>query len=356
MKAKVYFIPVQKEEDQVTISKKAEKLFIESGLEVKFDKDDFLAIKIHFGEKGNTGFVKPEWLKEIISRINLKTRNAFFTDSNTLYQGNRADAVSHLKIAKEHGFDIESTGLPVIIADGLVGRDYEEVEINQKYFRTVKVARTIFNADSILSIAHLTGHLLTGFGGAIKNIGLGCASRTGKLEQHSDIKPRINHLRCNGCQICSNFCPTGTIFFENEKAVIIEEKCIGCGECLAVCKTGAVRINWDEDSLRVQEKMAEYALGILKSKKQSGFINFLLKVTKDCDCMAKEQPAIVGDIGLLASTDPVAIDLASVELTNQTAGEDLFRKIYSEIDWKVQLEYGAKIGLGSIKYELIEIT
>ncbi|MCP2604797.1 DUF362 domain-containing protein [Candidatus Aminicenantes bacterium AH-873-B07] len=355
MNSKVYFIQTAREENVKVISEKAKKIFIKSGLADSIEGSSFVALKIHFGEKNNKGYIKPEWLQGIISLIREKTIYAFFTDTNTLYRGNRAEALSHLKIAQEHGFSLELTGIPVIIADGLLGRDYQEVEINQKHFSKVKIARAIFDSDFFLGLSHITGHILTGFGGTIKNISMGCASKTGKLEQHSDIKPNINTYKCNGCKLCILICPVEAIFLKDDKAKIYEEKCIGCGECLAVCRQGAVRINWDESSVRVQEKMAEYALGILQTKKKFGFINFILKTTKDCDCLAKDQSPIIEDIGILASNDPIAVDKASVDLINEKAGEDLFKKIYPQIDWKVQLEYGAKIGVGNLDYELVKI-
>ncbi|MCP2519321.1 DUF362 domain-containing protein [Candidatus Aminicenantes bacterium AC-708-M15] len=356
MKSKVYFIQANTKENPESISGKVKKIFLKSGIFNLIEKDSFVALKIHFGEKGNKGHIKPEWLKDIISLIKQKTNNAFFTDTNTLYRGNRADAISHLKIAEEHGFSLEKTGIPVIIADGLFGRDYQEVEINQKHFSKVKIARAIYDADFLLGLTHITGHILTGFGGTIKNIAMGCSSRTGKLEQHCDVKPEIILHKCNACKLCISVCPEEAISIRGGKAYIAMEKCIGCGECLAVCRQGAVKINWDESSHRVQEKMAEYAIGVLEPKQKFGFINFILKTTKDCDCLAKDQPALVEDIGILASNDPIAIDIASVDLINKKADDDLFKKIYPSINWKVQLEYGAKIGLGNLKYELIEIN
>jgi len=356
MKSKVYFIETNIKEDAKTISKKAKEIFIKSGISDLIEKDNFIALKIHFGEKGNKGHIKPEWLQDIISSIKEKTNYVFFTDTNTLYRGSRAEAISHLRIAEEHGFSLKTAGIPVIIADGLFGRDYEEVEINQKHFSKVKIARAIHDADFLLCLTHITGHILTGFGGTIKNIAMGCSSRTGKLEQHCDVKPDINSYKCNGCKLCISFCPADAIFLKEDKAYIDEKKCIGCGECLAICRQGAVKINWDESSIRVQEKMVEYALGVLKTKEKCGFINFILKTTKDCDCLAKDQPPIVEDIGILASYDPIAIDMASADLINKKVGEDLFRRIYPSIDWKVQFKYGNKIGLGNLEYELIKIS
>lgn len=355
MKSTVYFIPVKREEGAAAISQKAEKLYLLLSLNERIGKDDFVGLKIHFGEKGNTGFIKPQWLEGIITQIKGRTKRVFFTDTNTLYIGSRSNAVDHLSLAAEHGFSLERSGIPVIIADGLVGRDDGEVMINLKHIRSAKVSSAILLSDFLLCLSHLTGHVATGLGAAIKNLGMGCASRTGKLEQHSDVHPRISAKLCKNCGICLDFCPTQAIILKNGCASIEDEKCIGCGECLVVCKTGAVKMRWDEDCVRIQEKMAEYAFAVWKKfPGKIGFLNFLLKVTKDCDCMAKDQPAIAEDVGILSSLDPVALDKASAELLIKTSKKDILREGYN-IDWSAQLKHGARLGLGSLNYELIEV-
>jgi uncharacterized Fe-S center protein len=354
--SKVYFIPARREDGNEVLAGKAEKVFLETGLKKQIEKNSFVAMKIHFGEKGNTGYIRPQWLVDIIAQIKNVSSQVFLTDSNTLYVSQRSNSIDHIHLAWEHGFTRENIGIPVIIADGLLGRDGDEVRVNLPKIKTAKISSVFLNSDVLLCLTHFTGHILTGFGGALKNLGMGCASRAGKLEQHSDVHPWVSPKKCTGCGVCVDYCPTRAISLDEEKAVIDEDLCIGCGECLVVCKPGAVKFSWDADSARVQEKMSEYACSVWRLYKDKiGFINFLLKMTKDCDCMSQDQPPIVEDIGILGSLDPVAIDKASVDLMIERSGKDLFREGY-DVDWSVQLEHGSRIGLGNKDYELIELT
>ncbi|HCS46767.1 MAG TPA: hypothetical protein DIW61_00335 [Candidatus Aminicenantes bacterium] len=355
MKSQVFFIPGDRNEESKVLSGKMEKLYLALGLDGKIEKDAFVALKIHFGEKGNTGYIRPVWLEKTIYRLQQRTKRAYFTDTNTLYVGLRSNAIDYAQLAGEHGFSLEKTGLPVHIADGLIGEDDEEVPINLKRVKSAKLAAGILHADFLICLSHLTGHMQTGVGAAIKNLGMGCASRAGKLEQHAEVNPRISAKYCKNCAICLDYCPAGAIIQKDGSAVILDDKCIGCGECLVVCKVGAVKMRWGEDSTRLQEKMAEYAFAVWNHfRGKIGFLNVLFKITKDCDCMAKDQPQIVEDIGILASVDPVAIDKASADLAIKRAKKDVFRK-GNDVDWMLQLRHGAKIGLGSLEYELIEV-
>ena len=354
-KSQVYFIAGSRKDEPGNLSKKFERLYLALGLDERIEKDAFVALKIHFGEKGNTGHIKPAWLGILVHRIRQRTRRAFFTDTNTLYVGQRSNAIDHLRLAAQHGFSLEKSGLPVHIADGLIGEDDEEIKAGLKRIKTAKIAAGILHADWLICLSHLTGHVQTGVGGAIKNLGMGCASRAGKLEQHAEANPRISAKACRNCGICLDYCPAGAIIQKDGSAAIVNEKCIGCGECLVVCKFGAVKMRWGEDSGRLQEKMAEYAFTVWRHfKNQAAFINVLFQVTKDCDCMAGNQPAIVEDIGLLGSLDAVAVDKASVDLAIKHGRKDVFRQGY-EVDWSLQLKHGAAIGLGSLEYDLIEI-
>ena len=356
MKSQVFFIPATAQEDTDVLSKKTKTLFLRVGIDQKIEEAMFVALKIHFGEKENTGYIKPPWLSGIIEVIRERKGRPFFTDSNTLYVGNRSNAVDHLVLAAEHGFSLEKTGIPIVIADGLIGRDDDEIVVDLPRIETAKVGSAILNSDVLLCLSHFTGHIQTGVGAAIKNLGMGCASRAGKLEQHSDVHPFVNPKICTNCSVCLDYCPADAIDQRNGSAFILNDRCIGCGECLVVCNVGAVKMRWDQDAIRVQEKMAEYACAVWKKfEGKIGFINFLTTITKDCDCMSKKGQIIAGDVGLAASLDPVALDKASVDLVLQKAGEDvLFRA--NEADWSVQLEHAEKIGLGSREYELIEFT
>lgn len=355
MPSKVFFIPASREEAGESIAEKAAKVFQHLSLAKQIEEEHFVGLKIHFGEKGNTGYIRPSWLAQLIKEIKQKTSRIYITDTNALYVGYRSNATAHLKLAADHGFTIDALGIPVVMADGLVGRDDDEVEVDLPRIKKAKLASAFMNTDFLVCLSHFTGHIQTGFGAAIKNLGMGCASRSGKLEQHSDVQPWINQKACTKCLTCIDFCPAGAIEEEDTSVHIIAEKCIGCGECLVVCSVGAVKMRWDDDAIRVQEKMAEYAYSLLKVLNRNiACLNFVMGVTKNCDCMAMDEPAIVEDIGILGSLDPVAVDSASVDLVNERSHQDLLRKVHNA-NWTVQLEHAQEIGLGRMEYELIEI-
>lgn len=353
MRSRVYFVEATSREAADQLSEKSEKIFLQAGQDDLVAEDDFVALKIHFGEKGNTGYIKPAWLAGIIGRTGKKTSHLFLTDTNTLYLGQRSNSVDHLRLAQDHGFSLEGTGIPVVIADGLIGRDDDEVQVGLPRVKKAKIASVFLNSDVLVCLSHFTGHMLTGFGATIKNLGMGCASRAGKLEQHSEVHPWVDSKLCSNCAICIDYCPTKAIVQENGNAVIIDDKCIGCGECLVVCPAGAVKMRWDGDWHRVQEKMAEYAsavAGLFREK--SVFLNYLLHVTKDCDCMSQKAKVIARDVGILGSRDPVAVDKAAVDLLLEAEKKDVLRASY-EADWSVQLEHAEQIGLGTTDYELV---
>ncbi len=351
----VFFIPATREDENQVLAEKAAQVFLRTGLIEQIDDKSFVAMKIHFGEKGNTGYIKPQWLMTIIRRLREKTSRVFLTDSNTLYMGKRSNSVEHLHLAWDHGFTPDIVGIPVIIADGLKGGDDGEVEVNLERVKSAKVGSVFLHSDAMVCLSHFTGHGLSGFGATIKNLGMGCASRTGKLDQHSEVHPWVNPKHCQNCGLCFDFCPSEAIVTKEGSAFIIEEKCIGCGECLVICNAGAVKFRWDSDAVRVQEKMSEYAFSLKKALKgKISFLNFLLKVTKDCDCMSGDEPAVVEDIGILGSVDPVAVDQASVDLVIEKSGKDILKVGY-DVDWSVQLQHGEEIGLGSRDYQLIKL-
>ncbi len=357
MKSKVYFIPADAEEPGEELAAKARRAFEATGFLDRLDKDDFTALKIHFGEVRNTGYIRPQWLTGIAWGLRQKTGHAFLTDSNTLYVGHRSNSVDHIRLAWSHGFAPPVLDLPVVIADGLIGHDKSEVRSAEARTSASKIAAAILDSDALVCLTHVTGHVQTGMGAALKNMGMGCASRAGKLDQHSSVHPRVNAKQCRNCGICADFCPADAIVQAEGHVAIDPAKCIGCGECLVVCKPGAIKMKWDEDSRRLQEMMAEYALRVFRHfKGKAVFLNFLTRITKDCDCMAKDDPRIVADIGILASLDPVAADQATADLVvKRGGGRDPFRKGY-DIDWSIQLRHGEKIGLGSMDYDLIELA
>lgn len=355
-KSTVYFQEVNDARDTVLLAAKFKNLVKQSKLCENFRKGDLIPIKVHMGEKGNTGHVNAAVVKVLIDKLKSKAVKPFIVETNVLYQGRRVNAIDHMMLASEHGFDINMLGAPVFIGDGLHGENAMEVKIDQRHFQSVSIARPVMYFDTIISIAHVTGHMLTGFAASIKNIGMGLASRTGKLRQHSNIKPHIKQENCTLCKRCIRHCPVSAIIERGGKAFIQKEVCIGCGDCIAACKFNAIPEDWGEDAKIVSEKMVESAYGALLGIKNKVFFNFAVKITKNCDCMAKDEPRIVKDIGIFASLDPVACDKAAADMALSEAGGDIFKKVFPEADFCMHhLEYAEKIGLGTMDYELERI-
>jgi len=355
-KSTVYFQEVDNARDTVQLGAKFKNLINKSKLCENFRKAELIPIKLHMGEKGNTGHVDARVVKVLIDKLKSKAVKPFVVETNVLYQGRRVNAVDHMMLASEHGFDINTLGAPVFITDGLHGENSMEVKIDKKHFQSVSIARPVMYFDTIISIAHVTGHMLTGFAASIKNIGMGLASRAGKLRQHSNIKPHINPKNCTLCKRCIKHCPVSAIIEKDGKAFIQKEVCIGCGDCITACKFNAIPEDWGEDAKIVSEKMAESAYGALQGVKTRIFFNFAVKITKNCDCMAKDEPKIVKDMGIFASSDPVACDKAAADMAMSNAGGDIFKKVFPQADFCMhQLEYAQEIGLGTIGYELLKI-
>ncbi len=314
---------------------------------------DKVAIKTHVGEVNNTTHISPDLIKIVVSKIKEIDANPFLTETSTLYLGQRSDAITHILHAYKHGFTYQKVGAPFIMADGLLGNAEIEVEIPGILYKKVNIARDAVLADAMVILSHPTGHLGAGFGATIKNLGMGLCSKKGKLQQHSSIKPYIKEDKCTFCGKCMIWCPELAIVEKNKKAFIIENKCIGCGECISICQFDAVRFNWGIESVELQKGMAEYALGVFQNKKEKSiFINVLTDMTKQCDCMNITQKPIIPDIGILVSTDPVAIDQATLDLTRMRNGKDIGRISFENLNPEIQLEHAEKIGLGSRKYLL----
>ncbi|HHY32535.1 MAG TPA: DUF362 domain-containing protein [Firmicutes bacterium] len=373
MSSKVYFTNMRTKSG-LSLVDKVGVLFDAAGFSELFEKDDLVAIKLHVGEPGNLAYIPPQLVRKVVDKVKAAGARPFLTDSNTLYVGRRSNAVDHTVSALENGFTYATVGAPFIVADGLTGHEHMKVRIDGVRLKEVRIGAAIAQADAMIALSHFKGHEATGFGGAIKNIGMGSASRSGKQEQHSGLKPAVRPEKCTGCGRCVKWCPTGALSVggDDRKARIDPERCIGCAECTITCNNRAIRVEWEkgqEGSL--QEKMAEYALGVVKTKEgKCGFMNFVMNVSPQCDCYAWNDAPIVPNIGILASRDPVAIDAASADLVNQAHAlpgsaiehiasadphSDKLAALYPEVDWTVQLRHGERIGLGTRDYTLVMV-
>ena len=345
------------------------RLMQSCGVRERIAADDLVAVKVHFGERGNHAFVRPIFIRRVVEEIKSCGGRPFLTDSSTLYPGERKEAVSALVNAVENGFAFAVVGAPLIMSDGLRGQTAVDVGIEGELLSSVSIGTEIVEADALVAVSHFKCHELTGFGGTLKNLGMGCASRAGKLVQHSTVAPVVAEKFCTACALCLKACSHGAVTIIEGTARIDPEKCAGCGRCITICQRKAVNIQWNEAAPLVMKKMSEHALGAVKGKERKAlYLNFITQVSPACDCYGYADAPIVNDIGICASTDPVALDQACADLVNQATGNgstalksgfepggDKFRGVYPDIDWEVQLEHGEKIGLGTRKYELVRI-
>ncbi|MCX5708783.1 MAG: DUF362 domain-containing protein [Candidatus Omnitrophica bacterium] len=356
MKSKVYIIRVSQEDNRENICAKLNKL-IDSSKVLDFLKaGQSAALKMHFGEVGNAGYVRPEYAGVISQAILKRKAKPFLSDTNTLYSGKRTNSVDHLALAYEHGFKPEVVKARVIIPDDSKSENVKEIKQDNQYVKNASIAKLFWDADAIVGIAHFKGHLMTGFGGALKNLGMGCATRPGKLFQHCNVAPYVIVKNCTACKACIAVCPAIAIALKPDKAFIDPQKCIGCASCLAACKFHAIDVKWESGGDQIQEKIVDFAHAVLSNKKgKAAFFNFCLKITQECDCLAQDDPRIVPDIGIMASNDPVAIDKAGFDLVTKAAGKDIFKELHPKRDGMKQLKYAAKLGLGNLEYKLVEI-
>jgi uncharacterized Fe-S center protein len=368
MASSVYFMDLRATV-QENFFKKLDRLMHSTGIEKIVNKKDLVAVKLHFGEMGNLAYVRPVVLRQVVRTIKALGGEPFLTDANTLYVGTRSIAPSHLQTAVSNGFDYAVVGAPLIIADGLRGKSETAVKLGMKQVDQAYIGSEIVASDAIVSVAHVKGHELAGFGGAIKNMGMGCASRRGKLAQHSSLSPRVMEEQCILCGECESHCSQAAISMGATMAEIDQDTCIGCGECMVVCPNSAIEVQWSNLVPEFMEKMVEYTTGVIKGKDDKCFyLNFITNVSPGCDCWPANDAPIVRDIGVLASLDPVAIDQAAVDLINQEQalpgccltkntqpGQDKFKGLYPNVDWTHQLDYAQELGLGERAYELISI-
>lgn len=367
--AKVYFVDMRGSTDRSVLDKMKEALK-QAGFLKTSAEGDLVAVKLHFGEKDSTAYLRTPYVRAVTETLKAAGRVPFLTDTNTLYVGTRSDSVRHIMTAVENGFSYASVGVPVIIADGLRGGLHEGVKVDGKHFKEVKIAADIAKADSMVVLTHVKGHELTGIGGALKNMGMGGGSRAGKLAMHSDVRPSISVDRCTGCGKCIKWCQVKAISFKGKKAHIDTAICVGCAECIVVCPVRAPRIEWNWSGSLVQEKMVEYAAGVAATKKKGiGYVSFIMDFSPQCDCYPYSDAPVIPNVGILVSDDPVAIDRASVDLVNRQQGikgtalgakyktrGDKLRLLHPDIDWKVQIRHAERMGLGTSRYELITVS
>jgi hypothetical protein len=358
-KAKVFFAPVADEESLESQAEKAVQLAEAAGLAKFIRKGRPCAIKLHFGEAQGAGYIKPPICAAVAQWVRRAGGRPFVTDTNTLYRGRRSQAVDHLLQAAEHGFTLETAGAPLIIADGLHGTDQVSVPIaGGRHFKEVRIASALHQAASAVVLTHVKGHDVMGFGGSIKNVGMGCAARAGKLAQHQNSHPKFDEKKCKSCGTCVRWCPTDALSLRGklERVALDPAKCIGCGECLALCPFDAIGFDWATHGPELTEKVCEHVLGFLSNKCGGvGFLNFITQVTKNCDCIGNRQKVERPNIGIVASADIVAVDKASSDLTRERYGEDVWAKWWPESNYEHQFDYGEKIGIGTRDYELEEI-
>lgn len=364
--SKVYYTNLRVKNGD-NLLKKLERLIRKTGIDtIDFD-GKFTAIKIHFGEPGNLAYLRPNYAKAVADVVKSLGGKPFLTDCNTLYVGARKDALEHMDSAYTNGFSPFSTGCHVIIADGLKGTDEVYVPVEGgEYVKEAKIGRAVMDADVFITLSHFKGHECTGFGGALKNIGMGCGSRAGKMEMHSSGKPHVDQDLCIGCRKCAQICAHGAPEFKDNKATINHDKCVGCGRCLGVCPKDAVCPASDESNDILNYKIAEYTKAVIDGR-PSFHINLVIDVSPFCDCHAENDAAIVPDVGFFASFDPVALDVACADavnaqpaISNSLLGEaeqddDHFHAVSPTTNWKSCVEHAEKIGIGTMEYELIEV-
>ena len=341
------------------------RLLKKSGLGRHVGSGDLVALKVHFGEQGTTGFIAPIWIRPIVDFVRKNGGRPFLTDTNTLYVGNRGESVSHTLQAAQHGFDPYVTGAPVIIADGLKSGNEEVVFRTGKHFSELSLARDIVQADAMVTLSHFKGHELAGFGGALKNLGMGCATRKGKMQQHCGLGPEIHPEHCTGCGNCIEVCSAGALSLdESGKVVLAREKCLGCAACFLACRHQGLKVDWKVDVEVFLERMAEYAAAVLESMKRPVLhLNFVLQVSPGCDCVGYTEAPLCPDLGVLASYDPVALDQAALDLVNQAPStrsgvaedQDKFQEVHAHTRGSHLLACAQDMGLGSRSYQLVRV-
>lgn len=341
----VYFIPLASSQGESVINASVRRLIETLVKQQNISLPRQMPLKVHFGEKGNKTFIPAMWMNGLVDFLQSKKVESSFIETNVLYRGERMVNTKHESLAKAHGF----TRLPIVIADGKIGEAYEEVKIDKEVFSSCKIAKGIVEKDGLVMVSHFKGHMLAGFGGAIKQLAMGCAARGGKLAQHVNSIPMIVPLQCKRCGDCIKACPVSAIRMGLLSAKISKAKCIGCAACIAVCPHNAIKINWMAGMGKgFGKRLAEYAYAAQLGKKNI-YITYAMNMTKGCDCEGREMKVFVDDLGVFASTDPLACDVAVLDKLDKREGKIVFKG-------RAMLNHAKKIGLGSMDYELVELS
>jgi len=349
-----------------SLEKKFRKVLQKSGFFETIREGELVAIKLHIGERENLGYLNPNYARLIVEEIKARGAKPFLTDTNTLYSGGRHNGVDHCLTAAQHGFTLATVGAPFIPADGIRGLEYREIPVHGTHIKRAKLAGGILQADRIIFLNHFKGHMEAGFGGAIKNMSMGCASIAGKQEQHSSAKPSVKTGRCVGCRQCFNVCPVNAITMKDRKAVIDYEVCIGCGQCVAACNYEAMQPNWGEENEVFIQRVAEYAYAVYDFFGDRAFyINCAINITPDCDCWPSNDVPLVEDVGFLAGRNPFALDKASLDLVSKAkaqstsrhfqklkGGHNLFQEVYPDVHSDTTFEYLVRHFDADLEYEL----
>lgn len=371
-KSKVYFTDFRTRLGE-GLPTKLKRLMKKAGIDEIDMEQKFVAIKMHFGELGNLGFLRPNYAKAVADVVKELGGKPFLTDCNTLYPGSRKNALEHLQCAWENGFTPLTTGCPILIGDGLKGTDDISVPVEGgEYIKEAKIGHAIMDADIFISLNHFKGHEMAGFGGAIKNIGMGCGSRAGKKDQHSNGTPDVDPNKCRGCRICQRECANEGLFYneETKKMQINKDNCVGCGRCIGACNFDAIAFAEWAAVKDLNCRMAEYTKAVI-DKRPNFHISLVVDVSPNCDCHAENDTPILPNIGMFASFDPLALDQACVDaclkcdpLPNSQLSDNMKQKDFHDhhdhfenttpdAEYKTCLEHAEKIGIGTREYELI---
>ncbi len=350
MEPEVYFSRIKKSGGRQCLSALLDRA---GGLLSRFKKGSFVGIKMTVGDEKSTGYIKPGLVRLVVERLREQGARPFVFDTNVIYKGRRQNAVDHLNLAYSKGFTPDKLGCPYIIADSVFGTDSQAVKVDFNNIHEIKVPSLVKVLEDLVVLTHITGHIMSGFAGSLKNVAMGMASRAGKQIQHSSLKPAISTKQCALCGLCMEICPASAISEASGKVFINSNRCIGCCECISACKLDAVKINWKEDANIFVERMAEYACGILSQIRRKVFLNFAMDITQECDCISGDDPRITEDRGIFASEDIMAVDKACFDMLTGT--KDIFSRGGRITAHLHQFEYARQIGLGNPDYRLVEL-